>query len=69
MKVHENAKFTCERLIQDYIENGKCTIYPFWDVMKIIKHSFELTAISKADAERYCYHMHITFDEMMTADN
>lgn len=69
MTLHENAKFICERLVQDYIENGRCTIYPFWDVMKIIKHSYEINAISKYDAERYCYHMYITFDEMMTADN
>ena len=69
MTLHENAKFACEMLVQDYIENGRCTIHPFWDVMKIIKHSFELTAIKKEDAENYCYHMHITFDEMMTADD
>ena len=69
MTLHENAKFTCEMLVQDYIENGKCTIHSFWDVMKIIKHSFEINAIRKGDAERYCYHMHITFNEMMTADN
>ena len=69
MTVHENAKFICERLVQVYIENGKCTIHPFWDVMKIIKHSFEINAISKEDTERYCHHMYITFDEMMTADN
>lgn len=69
MTIHKNAKFTCELLVQDYIENCKCTIYPFWDVMKIIKHSLEINAISKYDAERYCYHMHATFDEMMTADD
>ena len=69
MTLLEHANLTCEMLVQDYIENNKCTIYSFWDVMKIIKHSYELTAISKPDAERYCYHMHITFDEMMTADN
>ena len=40
----------------------------FWDVMKIIKHSLEINAINTGAAERYCYHMHITFDEMMTAD-
>ncbi len=68
MTVHENAKFTCDRLVQEYIENGRCSDeYPFWDVMAIIKHSLELGAISKYDAERYCYHMHITFNEMMTA--
>lgn len=69
MTIHENAKFTCELLVQDYVDNFKCTIHSFWDVMKIIKHSFEIKAISKADAERYCYHMNITFDEMMTADD
>ena len=69
MTLHENAKLTCETLVQDYIENNRCTIHPFWDVMKIIKHSLEINAISRPDAERYCYQMHITFDEMMTADN
>ena len=69
MTVHENAKFLCDRLVQDYIENFRCTIYPFWDVMKVIKHSFDIAAINKYDAERYCYHMHITFEEMMTADD
>lgn len=68
MTVHENAKFTCERLVNEYEENGRCSgDCPFWDVMKIIKNSFNIGAISKPDAERYCYHMHITFDEMMTA--
>lgn len=68
MTLHENAKFTCERLVQEYIENNRCSDeYPFWDVMKIIKHSLQINAIDKFDAERYCYHMHITFDEMMTA--
>ena len=37
--------------------------------MKIIKHSLEINAINKYDAERYCYQMNITFDEMMTADD
>lgn len=69
MTLHENAKFACEILVQDYIDNNKCTIHPFWDVMKIIKHSFEINAITKYDVERYCYHMHITFDELMTADD
>ena len=69
MTLHENAHFLCEMLVQDYIENGKCTIHPFWDVMKIIKHSLEINAINTGAAERYCYHMHITFDEMMTADD
>ena len=68
MTLHENAKFTCERLVQEYEENNRCSNdCPFWDVMKIIKHSLEINAINKADAERYCYHMHISFDEMMTA--
>ena len=70
MTLHENAKFTCERLVSEYEWNGcRCTDTLFWDIMKIIKHSLEINAISKSDAERYCYHMHITFDEMMTADN
>lgn len=67
MTLHEYAKFTCERLVSEYEDNGKCTDTPFWDIMKIIKHSFEINAISESDAERYCYHMHITFDEMMAA--
>lgn len=70
MTLHENARITCERLVSDYINNGRCTTdTPFWDIMKIIKHSFEINAIDKSDAERYCYHMYITFDEMMTADD
>lgn len=70
MTLHENAKFVCERLVSEYGWNGdRCTDTPFWDIMKIIKHSLELGAINKYDAERYCYHMHITFDEMMTADD
>ena len=69
MTLHQNARFTCEMLVQDYEDNGKCTIHPFWDVMKIIKHSLELTAINEETAKRYCYHMHITFEEMMTADD
>ncbi len=68
MTLHENAKFTCDRLVQEYIENDRCSDEcPFWDVMAIIKHSLEIGAIDKYDAERYCYHMHITVDEMMTA--
>lgn len=69
MTLHENAKFTCERLVQDYIDNGKSTEMSFWSVMKIIKHSLEINAIKASDAERYCYHMHITLNEMMAADN
>lgn len=69
MTLHENAKFTCERLVQDYIDNDKCTICPFWDAMKIIKHSLEIGAINQFDAERYCHHMHISFTEMLTADD
>lgn len=69
MTIQENAKFVCEMLVQDYMDNNKCTIYPFWDVMKIIKHSLEINAINQFHAERYCYQMHITFAEMMTADN
>ena len=67
MTIHENAKFTCERLVYEY-EWWDDARMPFWDIMKIIKHSYEINAISKYDAERYCYHMHITFDDMMTAD-
>lgn len=67
--MHENARFTCERLVSEYIENGRCTDTPFWDIMKIIKHSLEINAISTYDAERYCFHMNISFDEMMTADD
>ena len=59
MTIHQNARFTCEMLVQDYIDNGKCTIHPFWDVMKIIKYSLELAAINQPTAERYCYQMHI----------
>lgn len=69
MTIHENARFTCERLVSEYEWNNRCTTIAFWDIMKIIKHSLEINAINKYDAERYCYHMHITFDEMMTADN
>lgn len=69
MTVHENAKFTCEKLVSDYVRNGRCTDTSFWDIMKTIKHSYDMGAIDKWDAERYCYHMHITFDEMMTADD
>lgn len=69
MTIHENARVTCERLVVDYVHNRKCTEMPFWDVMKIIKHSLEINAISESDAKRYCYHMHITFEEMMTADD
>lgn len=70
MTIHENAKLTCERLVSEYEWNyHSCTDTPFWDIMKIIKHSLEINAISKSDAERYCYHMHATFDEMMTADD
>ncbi len=68
MTLHKNAKFTCERLVSEYDCNGRCTDTPYWDIMKIIKHSYEMNAISRGDAERYCYHMHITFDEMMIAD-
>jgi hypothetical protein len=70
MTVHENAKCICERLVSEYIwNNHRCTNTPFWDIMKIIKHSYEINAISKCEAERYCRHMYITFDEMMTADD
>lgn len=70
MTLHQNAKFTCERLVSEYEWNGcRCTDTPFWDIMKIIKHSLEINAINRGDAERYCYHMHISFDEMMTADD
>lgn len=69
MTLHENAKLTCEMLVQDYIDNGKCTIHPFWDVMKIIKHSLEIGAINQFHAKRYCHQMHISFAEMMTADD
>ena len=37
--------------------------------MKIIKHALEINGIKEHEAERYCYNMHITFDEMLTADN
>lgn len=69
MTLQQNAKFMCELLVQDYIDNDKCTIYPFWDVMKIIKHALDINALKEHEAERYCYNMHITFDEMLTADN
>ena len=53
MTLHENAKFTCERLVQEYEENNRCSNEcPFWDVMKSIKHSLEINAVSRADAER-----------------
>lgn len=68
MTIHENAKFTCERLVQEYIENGSFPgLNDFWDTLAIIKHSLEINAISKGDAERYCYNLHVSFDEMMTA--
>lgn len=68
MTVHENAKFTCERLVQEYIENGSFQgMNDFWETLAIIKHSLEIGAIQKHDAERYCYHLHVTFEEMMTA--
>lgn len=68
MTIQENAKFTCERLVQEYIENGSFKgLNDFWDALAIIKHALEIKAIDKEDAERYCYHLHVTFDEMMTA--
>lgn len=69
MTMHENARFTCERLVSEYEwDHDECTT-PFWDIMKIIKHSLEINAISTYDAERYCFHMNVSFDEMMTADD
>lgn len=69
MTIKENAHLTCERLVQKYVENGKCSDdFPFWDVMRVIKHSYEFNLISNFDTERYCCLMHITFDEMMTAE-
>lgn len=68
MTLHENAKFTCERLVQEYIENGSFKgDNDFWETLAIIKHSFELGAINRGTAERYCHHLHVSFDEMMTA--
>ena len=68
MTIQENAKFTCERLVQEYIENGSFKgMNDFWNTLAIIKQSLEINAISKEDAERYCYHLHVTFEEMMTA--
>ncbi len=70
MTIHKNARLTCINLVSEYEWNGhRCTSTPFWDIMKVIKHSLEINAISKKDAEEYCKHMYITFDEMMTADD
>lgn len=70
MTVQENAKCVCDRLVSEYGWNGcRCTDIPSWDIIKIIKHSFEINAISKSDAEKYCRLRNITFDEMMTADD
>lgn len=69
MTIKDHARIVCEHLVQGYIENGSCSDdFPFWDVIRVIKHSYELELISRFDAERYCYHMHITFDEMLKAD-
>lgn len=68
MTIQENAKFTCERLVQEYIENRSFNEPDdFWSTLAIIKHSLEINAISKDDAKRYCYHLHVSFNEMMTA--
>lgn len=45
-----------------YDDTGEC-----WNTLAIIKQSLKINAISKEDAERYCYHLHVTFEEMMTA--
>ena len=37
------------------------------DVKGVAGLDGEINAISKGDAERYCYHLHVSFDEMMTA--
>lgn len=48
MTIQENAKFTCERLVQEYIENGSFKgMNDFWDTLAIIKHSLEINAITK----------------------
>ena len=67
MTIHENLKFTCERLVSEYEWNGKAEEVPYWEILKAIKTSLDIGAISRADAERYCYHMNCTVEEMMTA--
>ena len=71
MTIQENAKFTVENVVADY-EDGmmgykRIWNYTYWEVLAMIKHAFEINAFSRANSERYCYHMHCTFDEMMTA--
>lgn len=68
MTVHENARFTCDRLVQEYVNNGSFKDEnKFWETLAIIKNSLTINAISMEDAKRYCYHLHVTFEQMMTA--
>lgn len=72
MTVQENAKLTVENIVSDYNyedrkHGSQIYNYSYWEVLAMIKHAYEINAFSKSDAERYCYQMHCTFDEMMTA--
>lgn len=71
MTVHENVKFTVERIVSEYnFENRDMgsNEYTYWEILKMVRNAYEkMNAISKYDAERYCYQMNCTFEEMMTA--
>ena len=67
MSLQEYAKFTCERLVNDYAFDGRAYEVPYWDIIAIIKHSLEINAISDYDVERYAYILHCTVDEIKSA--
>ena len=72
MTIQENAKFTVENVVSDYnFEDRKHGSvyynYTYWEILAMIKHAYEIGAFSEGNARRYCYQMHCTFEEMMSA--
>lgn len=72
MTIQENAKFTVENVVSDYnFEDRKHGSvyynYTYWEILAMIKNAYEINAFNEGDARRYCYKMHCTFEEMMSA--
>lgn len=67
MTIQENARLTCDRMVSEYDRSGSKSAKDYWGMLSYIANSYLINAISDFDVERYCYHLRIDFDRLMSA--
>lgn len=70
MTIQKHARFIVERVVTEFSYEDRrygSDEYTYWEVLAMIKHAYEINAFNRFTAERYCYLMHCSFEEMLTA--